>query len=485
MRGPARVGVVISAQHPGEILPDLVREAPAWIDDLIIVANFASAATTAAHGAAATASLRAAADAGARIIDTADQPIGTAIRCAIARLRPCDVVVLAGGHGHDDLRELPRLVDPIIAGAAELVLGAHNPADLNGHGPGHAARAVDWLVARSLRWVWGARLSEPGTFRAIRRDLLTRLEMHHTDQRWMIEMVVRALRRRSRILEMPVGYRSRLGNIVLNGVHDNGLLGRGRALQTIIHGAMRHREWRDARLRSLRPCVILLTDYPRLGQVKTRLIGELGSEGATALHDNLTRAVVAAIEPITQHGKTELEIRFHGGDEAVMRAWLGRDRRYVPQGEGGFGGRMHRATRDALADGRADAVCLVVDDCPQLAATHVQLALDRLQTADIVVGPTPGGGAYLLAVRALHNGLFERIAWDSEQAFSQLVALASTARLTVHSLEPLARVASAADLDLLAPNSGSQQLSRNNFRGYRRAARPANPTCVQPHASQG
>lgn len=463
MRGPARVGVVIFAQRSAEILPDLVREAPAWIDDLLVVGD-----------AATDPSLRAAARAGARVVDTRSQPIGLALRNGIARLRPCDVVVLAGGHGHDDLRELPRLVDPIVAGAAELVLGAHDPATLNGSGPGAAARVVDWFVAKSLRWVWGARLSEAGTFRAIRRDLLTRLEMRHVDQRWMIEMIVRVLRRRSRILEMPIGYRHTFGGVALNGVHDVGLVDRGRALHTVLDAALRRREWRDARLRTLRPRIVLLTEYPRAGHVKTRFIANLGNEAATMLHDTLTRHTIGAIAPAIESGKAELEVRFHGGDEALMRAWLGRDRLYCPQGDGSVAARMRRATTEALAGG-ADAVCLVVDDCPQLSATHIRLALDRLQTADIVVGPTPDGGNYLLAIRAAHGGLFDEPLWEGRDIARTLGHYASARRLTVHHLEPLARVENVADLELLPDRVAQAPFFPQASSGYRQIPAPTIP----------
>ena len=65
---------------------------------------------------------------------------------------------------------------------------------------------VAWLVRRC----YGVELTDLGPFRAIRRDLLTTLQMQERTYGWPIEMMVKAAKQRARLLEVPVRYRPRL-----------------------------------------------------------------------------------------------------------------------------------------------------------------------------------------------------------------------------------------------------------------------------------
>ena len=122
-----------------------------------------------------------------------------------------DVVVFMDGDYSDPPAELRRVLEPIRAGQADLVLGcrelAHHPEALPRH-----ARLGNQLVLGVLRVLLGGRsFADLPSFKAIRGDALRRLEMREATYGWSIEMLVKAARADLRIAEVAVTYRPRLG----------------------------------------------------------------------------------------------------------------------------------------------------------------------------------------------------------------------------------------------------------------------------------
>src|SRR5260370_29623620 len=74
-----------------------------------------------------------------------------------------------------------------------------------------AARAGNRVAALLIRLLDGARLTDLAPFKAIRAEALRELDLREVTYGWTIELIVRAARRRLRIVEVPVQYRERLG----------------------------------------------------------------------------------------------------------------------------------------------------------------------------------------------------------------------------------------------------------------------------------
>jgi hypothetical protein len=133
---------------------------------------------------------------------------GSACWAGVAALEDAtEVAVFLDGDGSQHPEEIPRVLAPLEAGRADLVLGARHFA---GHHPLHATlgtRLVASFVARRFR----VRLSDLGPLRAIRVDLLRRLGLRDRGFGWPVEMVVKAAALRARIVEVPVTHVPRLG----------------------------------------------------------------------------------------------------------------------------------------------------------------------------------------------------------------------------------------------------------------------------------
>jgi hypothetical protein len=58
--------------------------------------------------------------------------------------------------------------------------------------------------------LYGLSITDLGPYRAIRRGMLLEINMQEMTYGWPTEMIVKAARRKARIVEVPVSYRSRL-----------------------------------------------------------------------------------------------------------------------------------------------------------------------------------------------------------------------------------------------------------------------------------
>jgi glycosyltransferase involved in cell wall biosynthesis len=105
--------------------------------------------------------------------------------------------------------ELPLLVAPLFAGQADLVLGSRTLGRMDPGAMPPQQRFGNWLTARLLRLLYGLQVTDLGPYRAIRADLLARLDMNEMTYGWPTEMLVKAARLHARIVEVPVSYHVR------------------------------------------------------------------------------------------------------------------------------------------------------------------------------------------------------------------------------------------------------------------------------------
>ena len=98
------------------------------------------------------------------------------------------------------------------------------------------------VAALLMRLVHGARVTDLGPFRAVRRDHLLALEMSEMTYGWSAEMAVKARRAGLRYAEVPVGYRRRVGVSKVGGT-VRGSIGAGVAITGAI---LRHSRWQPA-----------------------------------------------------------------------------------------------------------------------------------------------------------------------------------------------------------------------------------------------
>ena len=189
------------AENIGEVVGGLLALRTAAgqrvIDDVVVCDNGSTDATAERARAA-----------GARVIVERTPGYGRACLTAIAALRPVDVVLFVDGDRSCDPRQALDLLRATADGAdlviGSRVLGRMEPGALSP--PQIAGNRVASLLIRLL---WGGRVTDLGPFRAIRSDALRRLDMRDTAYGWTVEMQIKAIQMRMRIVETPVDSRRR------------------------------------------------------------------------------------------------------------------------------------------------------------------------------------------------------------------------------------------------------------------------------------
>ena len=156
---------------------------------------------------------------GAHVVRELRRGYGQACLAGIAALSAqVRLVAFMDSDGSDDPADLQRLVEPIRKGEADMVIGSRA---LGQREEGSLARHQhfgNWLATSLLRWFYGARYTDLGPFRVIRREALQQLLMRDTNFGWTVEMQIKAHRRGLRVLELPVSYRKRkLGESKISG----------------------------------------------------------------------------------------------------------------------------------------------------------------------------------------------------------------------------------------------------------------------------
>ncbi len=224
------VSVIIPALNEEEPIADVVRAALATgIPREVIVVDNESTDRTAAR----------AAEAGARIVSA---PRGYGRACAAganATSPECDVLVFLDGDGSDCAELMSRLVDPILAGEQDFVIGSRTrgrrePGSMNAQQV-FAGYLAGWLI----RPLYGVKYTDMCPFRAIRRDAFEKLGMKEPTYGWNLEMQMRAARAGLRILEVPVDHRCRTGGeSKVSGTLRGTFVAGSRILATLIRVAM-------------------------------------------------------------------------------------------------------------------------------------------------------------------------------------------------------------------------------------------------------
>jgi glycosyltransferase involved in cell wall biosynthesis len=154
---------------------------------------------------------RTARDAGADVILESRRGYGRACLTGVEAADGSDLIILMDGDGSDHFEEVGRILAPICAGAADLVIGSRM---LGAHADGSLTPQQIFgnrLATTLFFLMYRVRLTDIGPFRVIRRDRLLELGMREMTYGWSIEMIARAIRIGLRVQEVPVSYRNRIG----------------------------------------------------------------------------------------------------------------------------------------------------------------------------------------------------------------------------------------------------------------------------------
>jgi glycosyltransferase involved in cell wall biosynthesis len=200
-KGAAKVALIIPALNEEDVIAELLSRVPPGVFSSVIVADNGSTDRTA----------DVARHSGASVVCEPERGYGAACLRAIEALPPdTEIVVFLQADCSEDPAEAIRLLEPVVSGRADMVLGsrvlgAADPGSLLPH-----QRFGNWLATKLIWLLYRHRYTDLGPFRAIRLEALRRLRMRERNYGWTVEMQVKALKHGLRILEVPVSYHTRL-----------------------------------------------------------------------------------------------------------------------------------------------------------------------------------------------------------------------------------------------------------------------------------
>ncbi len=185
---------------------------------------------------------------GARVVAEPRRGYGSACLAGIEAAGDCDVIAFLDADFSDHPEEIVRLLEPLVRGEADLVIGSRMLDAASRRALFPQARFGNWLASRLLRLVYGVEVSDLGPFRAVRVEALRRIGMRDRDYGWTVEMQARAFALGLRVVEVKVSYRNRIGASKIAGTVKGTLRAGTKILYTIA------REWLTfARSRRRRP----------------------------------------------------------------------------------------------------------------------------------------------------------------------------------------------------------------------------------------
>lgn len=160
---------------------------------------------------------------GARVVHESRKGYGSACLAALGDVRSViedpekEIVVFLDGDFSDDPSCLPLLIEPLIQGEADLVLGnrAHHGITRGALTP--QQRFGNRLATLLIRLIHGVRYQDLGPFRALRWETLEQMKMQDPDFGWTVEMQIKAARMNLRVREIDLPYRPRIGTSKISG----------------------------------------------------------------------------------------------------------------------------------------------------------------------------------------------------------------------------------------------------------------------------
>jgi dolichol-phosphate hexosyltransferase len=188
------VTLAIPTLNEEATIADVVAEGRPYVDEVLIVDG---------HSTDRTRELAEAA--GARAVLDPGKGKGAALRFALEEARG-EIVVFIDADGSHEASDIPRLVAPIQAGEADLVVGCRMTGgsdELHGDLFKFTRLIGSEIITMVINYRWNVRLTDvQNGFRAIRRDVGLALGMRENRFAIEEEMVMRALRKKHRVMNV-------------------------------------------------------------------------------------------------------------------------------------------------------------------------------------------------------------------------------------------------------------------------------------------
>lgn len=171
-----------------------------------------------------------------------------------------------------------------------------------------------------------------------------------------------------------------------------------------------------------------------LGKVKTRLAATLGDEEALKIYQILIGHTHKVIQSIA----ADTYIFF---SDFLPDNYKQEDSNFsfqVQQGKD-LGDRMNNAFQFLFKNGY-ERVLIIGTDCAVLEPKHIQAAIQKLNSSEVVIGPAEDGGYYLLGMKSLTSNIFIDMEWSTENVLKETIDRLTQESISYSTIEILSDI---------------------------------------------
>lgn len=224
----SKICVIIPAFNEENGVGKVIEEIPKHLVSEIIVINNASTDNTE----------QVALQKGATVLREPIAGYGRACLKGIDYLRksktPPDIVIFLDADHSDYPEEMIKLIEPIQRDGVDLVIGSRALGTKESGSMTPQQIFGNWLATRLLKLFYGVKFTDLGPFRAIQFNKLIELNMQDKTYGWTVEMQLKAAKLGMACVEVPVGYRKRIGFSKISGTVKGTLLAGYKIIITIF-----------------------------------------------------------------------------------------------------------------------------------------------------------------------------------------------------------------------------------------------------------
>ena len=153
--------------------------------------------------------------------------------------------------------------------------------------------------------------------------------------------------------------------------------------------------------------LLIFTRNPELGKVKTRLAKTIGDEAALDIYKFLLEHTKQVTQNLSCNKAVYYSVKVREND-----IWDASVYQKLLQDGNDLGIRMHNAFQQAFSTGY-EKIVIIGSDLPDLTSEHINVAFEKLNSNDVVMGPAEDGGYYLLGMKKLHTNIFQNKNWGT------------------------------------------------------------------------
>jgi glycosyltransferase involved in cell wall biosynthesis len=143
--------------------------------------------------------------AGAIVVPAPNRGYGNACLAAMADIPAwANAVVYCDADGADQLAIIDQVVNPVVTGEADLVIGSRKLGGAEKGALTLPQKIGNTVATTAMRLLYRQTVTDLGPFRCVSTEALGRLAMSDPTYGWTTEMQVKAFRLGMRVLEVPV-----------------------------------------------------------------------------------------------------------------------------------------------------------------------------------------------------------------------------------------------------------------------------------------